>query len=229
MGKIFGLGQTCVVTREIRVDGRTAFRKNERVTVERVDPHPEHPDYKYVIRSNYVNEMFFLSDRELRSTSKKERLTGTVGMFFFATLVAVLLLVTLSASVRRQLAEVPRAWLYILILMGMAIVVVPFGLGYLTGTIAEGKGYNFFKWSLVGFFLPGVGLAVAYFMEPNEFHVLEGGRLKKCPNCPEWLPAWAVRCSCCGTELGEESAEWSRGESSLEEILKEGGPSGQWR
>jgi hypothetical protein len=44
-------GEVRQVTRDIDIGGATAFTRGEQVTIERVEPNPERPEYKHVVFS----------------------------------------------------------------------------------------------------------------------------------------------------------------------------------
>lgn len=60
-------GDTCVVSRDILIDSRLVFSENEHVVVEKIDPNPERPEYKYVTCSRTLNTRFQLSDADIQA------------------------------------------------------------------------------------------------------------------------------------------------------------------
>lgn len=57
--------QEVTITRDIVIEGETAFQIGEQVTIEAVSPDVNRPDYKYVIRSKKMGKKFRLSDRDI--------------------------------------------------------------------------------------------------------------------------------------------------------------------
>jgi hypothetical protein len=53
------------VRREIIVNGVVAFQRNQLVTVEKVDPNPQRPEYKYVVYSRDLERRFQLTDDDI--------------------------------------------------------------------------------------------------------------------------------------------------------------------
>jgi N-acetylmuramoyl-L-alanine amidase len=58
-------GETCVVSRDIMIEGRVAFSRGEMVTVEKVVPNVERPAYKYVTPSRSLGIRYQLSDADV--------------------------------------------------------------------------------------------------------------------------------------------------------------------
>ena len=58
-------GMTRTVSRDILVSGRPAFRKGEQVLVEKVEPHAQRPEYRYVVHSSLLDRRFLLSDADI--------------------------------------------------------------------------------------------------------------------------------------------------------------------
>lgn len=69
MGNSIRVGDSCILTRDIVVDGVVAFSKSATVMVEKIDPSPQKPEYKYVVLSPSLQRRFRLSDRELQRKS----------------------------------------------------------------------------------------------------------------------------------------------------------------
>jgi len=58
-------GQSCTITSDVVVGGRTAFRQGENVVVQNVDPNPGAPEYRYVVYSNALGQYFQLREQDL--------------------------------------------------------------------------------------------------------------------------------------------------------------------
>jgi hypothetical protein len=58
-------GEWCIAGRDIIVDDKVAFVSGERLIVERVEPNPERPEYKYVVFSSRLQKRFQLSSNEI--------------------------------------------------------------------------------------------------------------------------------------------------------------------
>jgi len=58
-------GETCTVLRDVVIEGKVAFRKGDRVTVEKITSNPDRPDYRYVVKSELLQKRFQLSDRDI--------------------------------------------------------------------------------------------------------------------------------------------------------------------
>lgn len=58
-------GDSCVIQRDIVVNGRTAFTKGEGVTIEAVSPNPAMPEYRFVALSKATHTKFQLSGKDL--------------------------------------------------------------------------------------------------------------------------------------------------------------------
>lgn len=61
-------GDHCTVYRDVVIEDQLAFLEGEPVTVERVEPSPGMPQYKYVVYSRSMRRRFLLSEADLRST-----------------------------------------------------------------------------------------------------------------------------------------------------------------
>ena len=59
-------GSRCIVTHQIVINGQVAFMAGEKVTVDKVQPNPQRPDYQYVVFSSRFQKRFQLSDADLR-------------------------------------------------------------------------------------------------------------------------------------------------------------------
>jgi hypothetical protein len=59
------VGDVCVVIDDVFIDGSLAFRKHQKVVVEKLEPSAEKPEYTYVAYSVRLGSLFYLSDREL--------------------------------------------------------------------------------------------------------------------------------------------------------------------
>lgn len=57
--------QAYTITRDIVINGQSAFIKGENVDIESVSPDPNRPEYKYVVLSKPLNQRFRLSDNDL--------------------------------------------------------------------------------------------------------------------------------------------------------------------
>ncbi len=58
-------GSRCRVRKQIRVGGQVAFEQGEEVYVESVSPHPQKPQYKYLVSSRTLGKKFLLSDADM--------------------------------------------------------------------------------------------------------------------------------------------------------------------
>jgi len=58
-------GEVRQVTRDIDIGGATAFTRGEQVTIERVEPNPERPEYKHVVFSRLTGRWYQLRDEDL--------------------------------------------------------------------------------------------------------------------------------------------------------------------
>ena len=58
-------GDSGFIKREILVSGIVAFTRNQQVTVEKVDPNPERPQFKYVVYSRDLERRFQLTDNDI--------------------------------------------------------------------------------------------------------------------------------------------------------------------
>lgn len=58
-------GDAAHIKREIVVSGVVAFQRGQLVTVEKVDPNPERPQYKYVVYSRDLDRRFQLTDDDI--------------------------------------------------------------------------------------------------------------------------------------------------------------------
>lgn len=70
-------GDECRITRDITIGGQIAFYLNEVVTVEKVDPNPSRPDFKYVVTSQYAGTKYQLSDADV--APREARQSPTIG------------------------------------------------------------------------------------------------------------------------------------------------------
>lgn len=79
---------------------------------------------------------------------------------------------------------------------GIGFVVIVFFLGLAAGVVGKLKGSSFFLWFMIGFFLPGIGLAAAalYRFESDE-------QVVRCPICDKRLHLSDQICTRCGAEL----------------------------
>lgn len=68
MDKRISAGDTCIITRDISIEGRPAFQKGEWVKVEMVEPDPQRPEHRFVTRSQFLQSWVKLtgSDLEVR-------------------------------------------------------------------------------------------------------------------------------------------------------------------
>lgn len=60
-------GTSCIITRDIVLDGITVFAKGEQVVVDSVTPNEQRPEYKYVVTSQRAQKRYFLRDEDLVS------------------------------------------------------------------------------------------------------------------------------------------------------------------
>ncbi|GEM_PF-4701732 len=58
-------GSTCYIKRDIYAGGALLFKEGEIVIIEKVGPHPQRPEYKYLTFSARAKKYFLLSDRDL--------------------------------------------------------------------------------------------------------------------------------------------------------------------
>ncbi len=58
-------GDLCSIKKSIHIKGELAFRKGERVRIERISPNPERPEYTYVVSSVILEQLLELSERDL--------------------------------------------------------------------------------------------------------------------------------------------------------------------
>jgi len=58
----------CAIAHDITIGGKVAFRAGEQVKVERIVPHPQLSDNKYVVLSNAMQQRFQLKAEDLRKT-----------------------------------------------------------------------------------------------------------------------------------------------------------------
>lgn len=65
MSRTFRPGDLCSIKKSIRINGELAFRKGERVRIERISPNPERPEYRYVVYSEILQKLLELSERNL--------------------------------------------------------------------------------------------------------------------------------------------------------------------
>lgn len=54
-----------IIKRDICISGRKAFSEGERVTIERVAPNNEKPEFKYVVLSDHLQTKYLLSDNDV--------------------------------------------------------------------------------------------------------------------------------------------------------------------
>jgi hypothetical protein len=62
-------GKMYLVTHEIVINGVVAFGKGESVQIEKVDPNPTRPQFKYIVLSPKLGQRFQLSDNDLAKQS----------------------------------------------------------------------------------------------------------------------------------------------------------------
>lgn len=62
---VFEVGAKCVAKSDIEIDGKTAFYKGNYITVEKIAPEAERPEYRYFVHSDLLNRDVCLSDMEL--------------------------------------------------------------------------------------------------------------------------------------------------------------------
>jgi hypothetical protein len=60
------------VARDITIGGKLAFEEGETVTVEKVDPNPSRPDFKYVVQSRLLGRRYQLAARDLEPAGGPE-------------------------------------------------------------------------------------------------------------------------------------------------------------
>ena len=72
-GGDFHPGQVCFVREDIVFNDQIAFHKGDRVRVEKIDPNPQNPVYKYVVFSNDMQRSFELRDKDLESEEASGR------------------------------------------------------------------------------------------------------------------------------------------------------------
>ena len=65
MRKTFSPGDLGSIKKSIHIKGELAFRKGERVRIERISPNPERPEYRYVVFSVVLQKFLELSERDL--------------------------------------------------------------------------------------------------------------------------------------------------------------------
>lgn len=79
--------QQVAITRDIIVENQYAFRINEIVRVERVQPLQESPEHKYVVTSRTLNRQFTLSDTDVRGgVAQPPKQTSEVGAAIGSTI-----------------------------------------------------------------------------------------------------------------------------------------------
>lgn len=77
-------------------------------------------------------------------------------------------------------------------------------LGIVTGLIASSKGHPFFRWFLLGFFLPIIGIVAAILAKNKAAETaaqVELANSRKCPFCAEVIKLEAVVCKHCGRDI----------------------------
>lgn len=75
MDEPIGPGDNCSITRDIVVDGKTAFMNGETVVVEKIEPNPSRPRYRYVVLSKRLMKRFQLSDQDVVPRREDEHAT----------------------------------------------------------------------------------------------------------------------------------------------------------
>lgn len=70
MGNEISAGDRFAVSRDIEISGQLAFAAGEQVVVEKIDPNPERPEYRYVVFSRLLQRRFQLSDSDLASVGQ---------------------------------------------------------------------------------------------------------------------------------------------------------------
>ncbi len=65
-------GDRLEISRDISVGGRLAFEEGQLVTVDKVDPNPDRPQYRYVVRSPALGKRLQLRAEDLRPTGEAE-------------------------------------------------------------------------------------------------------------------------------------------------------------
>lgn len=75
MDSVVRPGDTCIITRDVVIGDQIAFKKGEKLTIYRIEPDPQRPQYKYVVLSRYLQKRFRLSDGELSNMSHPVPLT----------------------------------------------------------------------------------------------------------------------------------------------------------
>ena len=73
-------GDTCAITREISVGGKPAFQAGEWVRVERIEPDPQRPEHRYVVRSQFLQSWLKLTDADLAVRSQAQPAPLTPGV-----------------------------------------------------------------------------------------------------------------------------------------------------
>jgi PASTA domain len=71
LGDPVNSGDSCRITHDIIVDGAVAFKKGERVSIEKVDPNQQRPQYRYVTLSRTLDQRFQLSDSDITPLPKE--------------------------------------------------------------------------------------------------------------------------------------------------------------
>ena len=66
----FKAGDTVEIKMDVVIEGVTSFKTGERVRIERIEPYPEMPDFKYVVVSPSLNKPFTLSAEYLSPASE---------------------------------------------------------------------------------------------------------------------------------------------------------------
>jgi hypothetical protein len=61
-------GARCTIVRDIHVPDGQAFTAGEVVTIEKVDPNRERPEYKYVVYSAWLDKRFLLSESDVTAS-----------------------------------------------------------------------------------------------------------------------------------------------------------------
>jgi hypothetical protein len=64
-------GDKCVIARDIVINGQVAFKHNDPVIINRIQPSPQSPQHKYVVYSQSLKQEFALSDADIRSAGEK--------------------------------------------------------------------------------------------------------------------------------------------------------------